>query len=147
VNSEPGAVPFSVSFDRAGHVLIAEAGPNALATFALSGGVLTQLAIADTGQMATCWVAPAGRYFYASNAGSGSVSGYTVDGAGQLTALGNTKTDAGTVDASAAGGFLYVQAGGAGIVDEFAVGAGGALTSLGSVTVAGAAGGEGIAAL
>jgi len=100
VNSEPNAVPFAISFDRAGHVLIAEAGPNALATFALSDGVLTQLAIADTGQAATCWVARAGRYFYASNAGSGSVSGYTVDGAGQLTALGNTKTDAGTVDAS-----------------------------------------------
>ncbi len=147
VNVEPDtAVPFAISFDRAGHVLIAEAGPNALATFALSGGTATQLAIADTGQMATCWVAPAGRYFYASNAGSGSVSGYTVDGAGQLTALGNTKTDAGTVDASAAGGFLYVQTGAAGIVDEFAVGAGGALTSLGAVTVAGAAGGEGIVA-
>ena len=148
VNSEPGAVPFAISFDRAGHVLIAEAGPSALATFALpAGGVLTQLAIADTGQAATCWVARAGQYFYTSNAGSGSVSGYTVDGAGQLTGLGNTKTDAGTVDASAAGGFLYVQAGAAGIVDEFAVGAGGALTSLGSVTVAGAAGGEGIVAL
>ncbi|MGH3269440.1 MAG: lactonase family protein, partial [Trebonia sp.] len=145
VNSEPGAVPFAISFDRAGHVLIAEAGPSALATFALSsGGVLTQLAIADTGQAAACWVAPAGRYFYVSNAGSGSVSGYTVGGAGQLTALGNALTDAGTVDASAVGGFLYVQAGAAGIVDEFAVGAGGALTSLGSVTVAGAAGGEGI---
>jgi 6-phosphogluconolactonase (cycloisomerase 2 family) len=117
VNSEPNAVPFAISFDRAGHVLIAEAGPSALATFALSGGgVLTQLAIADTGQAATCWVAPAGRHFYTSNAGSGSVSGYTVDGAGQLTALGNALTDAGTVDASATGGFLYVQAGAAGIV-------------------------------
>lgn len=148
VNSEPNAVPFAISFDRAGHVLIAEAGPSALATFALSaGGTLTQLAIAGTGQMATCWVAPAGRYFYTSNAGSGSVSGYSVDGAGQLTALGNALTDAGTVDASAAGRFLYVQAGAAGIVDEFAVGAGGALTSLGSVTVTGAVGGEGIVAL
>jgi 6-phosphogluconolactonase (cycloisomerase 2 family) len=148
VNSEPNAVPFAISFDHAGHVLIAEAGPSALATFALSGGgALTQLAIADTGQAATCWVAPADGYFYTSNAGSGSVSGYTVDGAGQLTALGNALTGAGTVDASAAGGFLYVQTGAAGIVDEFAVGAGGALTSLGSVTVAGAAGGEGIVAL
>jgi 6-phosphogluconolactonase (cycloisomerase 2 family) len=148
VNPEPGAVPFAISFDRYGHVLIAEAGPNALATFALSGGgVLTQLAIADTGQMATCWVAPAGRYFYASNAGSGSVSGYAVGGSGQLHALGNTKTGAGTVDASATHGFLYVQTGGAGIVDEFAVGAGGALSPIGSVTVAGAVGGEGIAAL
>ena len=39
-----------------------------------------------------------------------------------------------------------MQTGEAGIVDEFAVGAGGALTSIGSVTVAGSAGGEGIAA-
>jgi 6-phosphogluconolactonase (cycloisomerase 2 family) len=147
VNSEPGTVPFAISFDRYGHVLIAEAGPNALATFALSGGVLTQLAVADTGQMATCWVAPAGRYFYATNAGSGSVSGYAVGGSGQLTALGTAKTGAGTVDASATHGFLYVQTGGKGIVDEFAVGAGGALTPLGSVTVAGAVGGEGIVAL
>jgi 6-phosphogluconolactonase (cycloisomerase 2 family) len=148
VNSEPGTVPFAISFDRDGHVLIAEAGPNALATFALSAsGVLTQLAVADTGQSATCWVAPAGRYFYASNAGSGSVSGYTVGGSGALTALGNTKTDAGTVDASAADGYLYVQTGAAGIVDEFAVGSGGTLRSLGSVTVAGAVGGEGIVAL
>jgi 6-phosphogluconolactonase (cycloisomerase 2 family) len=147
VNSEPGTVPFAISFDRDGHVLIAEAGTNALATFALSGGVLTQIAVADTGQMATCWVAPAGRYFYASNAGSGSVSGYTVSGSGQLGALGNTKTDAGTVDASATHGFLYVQTGGAGIVDEFAVGSGGALSPIGSVTVAGAVGGEGIVAL
>jgi len=147
VNPEPGTVPFAITFDRYGHVLVAEAGPNALATFALSGGTLTPLAVADTGQMATCWVARAGRYFYVSNAGSGSVSGYAAGGSGSLTALGNTKTSAGTVDAAAADGFLYVQTGAAGIVDEFAVGAGGALTSLGSVTVAGSAGGEGIVAL
>jgi 6-phosphogluconolactonase (cycloisomerase 2 family) len=147
VNSEPGAVPFAIAFDRYGHVLIAEAGPNALAAFGLSGGVLTQLAAADTGQTATCWVTRAGRYFYVSNAGSGSVSGYAAGSSGQLTALGNTKTDAGTVDSAAAHGFLYVQTGAAGIVDEFAVRAGGALSSLGSVTVAGAAGGEGIVAL
>jgi 6-phosphogluconolactonase (cycloisomerase 2 family) len=149
VNSEPGAVPFAVSFGSRHHVLIAEAGPSALATFALSsGGVLTQLDIALTGQAATCWVARAGRYFFTSNAGSASVSGYTVGSNGSLTALGNTGTNAGTVDAVAAahGRFLYVQTGGAGIVDEFAVGFGGSLTEIGSVTVAGAVGGEGIAA-
>jgi 6-phosphogluconolactonase (cycloisomerase 2 family) len=149
VNTEAGAVPFAVNFDQAGHVLVAEAGPSALATFTLaSGGVLTQLAVADTGQMATCWITSDGKYFYTSNAGSGSVSGYTVGWSGGLTALGNTTTDAGTVDATSAGDgrFLYVQTGKSGIVDEFAVGAGGALTPVGSVTVAGAAGGEGIAA-
>ena len=149
VNSEPGAVPFAISYDQYGHVLIAEAGTNALATFALSrDGTLAPLDVALTGQAATCWVARAGGYFYVSNAGSASVSGYRVGYLGRLSALGNTTTDAGTVDAAAAGygRFLYVRAGAAGIVDEFAVGAGGSLTPIGSVTVAGAAGGEGIAA-
>jgi 6-phosphogluconolactonase (cycloisomerase 2 family) len=148
-NSLPGDVPFAVAFDEAGHVVLAEAGPNAVATFTLSrGGKLTQLDVADTGQMATCWVVRAGQYVYASNAGSGSVSGYGVSRSGGLTALGNTTTAAGTVDAaSAAGGrFVYVQTGKAGTVDEFAVGAGGALTPVGSATLPGGAGGEGIAA-
>jgi 6-phosphogluconolactonase (cycloisomerase 2 family) len=149
VNPLPGDVPFDVAFDQAGHVVLTEAGPNAVATFTLSrGGKLTQLAVADTGQMATCWIVRAGRYFYVSNAGSGSVSGYQTSWSGGLTALGTTATAAGTVDAtSAAGGrFVYVQTGAAGIVDEFATGAGGALTPIGSVTVPGGAGGEGIAA-
>ena len=148
VNTLAGDVPFAVAYDRNGDVVLAEAGPNAVATFTLgSSGVLTQLAVADTGQMATCWIAGDGRYFYASNAGSGSVSGYSVGSSGALTAHGNTATDAGTVDATGAGHgrFLYVQTGKAGIVDEFAVGAGGALTPLGSVTVPNSAGGEGIA--
>jgi 6-phosphogluconolactonase (cycloisomerase 2 family) len=149
VNTLAADVPFAVAFDRNGDVLVSEAGPNAVATFTLgSSGVLTQLAVADTGQMATCWIVRDGRYFYASNAGSGSVSGYSVGSSGGLTARGNTATNAGTVDAAAAGHgqFLYVQTGGAGIVDEYAVGAHGALTSIGSVTVAGAVGGEGITA-
>ena len=149
MNALPGDVPFAVTFDRAGHVVLAEAGPSAIATFSLSSsGVLSQLAVADTGQAATCWVVRAGHYFYTSNAGSGSVSGYTVGHDGALTALGNTSTDAGTVDAASAahGRFLYVQTGAAGNVDEFAVGANGSLTPLGSVSVPGGAGGEGIAA-
>jgi 6-phosphogluconolactonase (cycloisomerase 2 family) len=149
VNTLSGDVPFAVAFDRNGDAVVSEAGPNAVATFAVgSGGVLSQLAVSDTGQMATCWIVRDGRYFYASNAGSGSVSGYSLGSSGALTALGNTTTNAGTVDATAAahGRFLYVQTGQSGIVDEFAVGAGGSLASIGSVTVAGSAGGEGIAA-
>jgi 6-phosphogluconolactonase (cycloisomerase 2 family) len=129
--------------------VLAEAGPNAIATFALSpGGQLSQLAIASTGQAATCWIDRAGEHFYVSNAGSGSVSGYDTGRSGGLTALGNTATNAGTVDAASAahGRFPYVQTGKAGIVDEFAVAGDGALTPVGSVTVPGGAGGEGIAA-
>ena len=149
VNSEPGTVPFAISFDEFGNLVIAAAGTNALATFARSGhGTLSLLDSVGTGKAATCWVAPAGPFLFASNAGSAAVSGFTSSGGGQLTLLGATGTDAGTVDASAAAGgqFLYVQTGGAGIVDEFSVGAGGSLTPIGSVTVPGAVGGEGIVA-
>ncbi len=149
VNSEPGTVPFAITFDAYGNLVIAEAGTNALATFALSGhGTLSQLDSVGTGKAATCWVAPAGPFLFVSNAGSADESGFTSAAGGQLTLLGATPTDAGTVDASAAAGgrFLYVQTGGAGIVDEFAVGSGGALTEIGSVTVPDAAGGEGIVA-
>jgi hypothetical protein len=36
VNAEPGTVRFAISFDPFGYLVIAEAGPNALATFDLS---------------------------------------------------------------------------------------------------------------
>jgi DNA-binding beta-propeller fold protein YncE len=150
VNPEPGAVPFAVTFDQDGHLIVAEAGTNALADFALNGsGTLTQLDTAETGQAATCWVVAANGRFYASNAGSASLTGFqSSDGGAQLTALGDTTTDGGTVDATVTedGRFLYVQTGAAGIVDEFAIDASGALSPIGSVTVPGAVGGEGIVA-
>jgi 6-phosphogluconolactonase (cycloisomerase 2 family) len=147
VNAEPGTVPFAISFDTSGHLVIAEAGTNALATFALSSrGTVRLLNEAGTGQAATCWVTPAGPYLFASNAGSANVSGFISSAGGALTLLGATGTDPGTVDAASAAGFLYVQTGRNGIVDEFAIGTGGSLTRIGSVTVPGAAGGEGIVA-
>lgn len=109
---------------------------------------MTQIDSVPTTQAATCWVAPAGRYFYTSNAGSATVSGYQQTGSGQLSLLGQTSTDPGTVDASAfvGGQFLYVQTGGNGVVDEFHVDPDGSPTELGSVTVPNSDGGEGIVA-
>ena len=150
VNAEPGAVPFAISFDTAGHLVIAEAGTNALATFALSpGGTVTAISAVGTGQAATCWVAQAQGFFYASSAGSAAVTQYTDSPNGALGLAGQTGTDPGTVDAAASGNgqYLYVQTGGNGIVDEFRVGPNGTLAPIGSVTVAGAIGGEGIVAL
>ena len=149
VNPEPGAVPFAVSFDAAGHLVVAEAGTNALGTFALNpGGTVTPIDTVGTGQSATCWVAQAQGFFYASNAGSASVSQYSDSLGGALALSGQTTTDPGTVDASPSidGQYLYVQTGGNGIVDEFHVGANGTLSEIGSVTVGGAVGGEGIVA-
>ena len=150
VNPEPGTVPFAISFDPAGHLAIAEAGPSALATFTLNGdGTITPIAAIATGQAATCWVEPVGGLFYASNAGSATLSGFRSSLGGGLTLLGTTPTDGGTVDASASadGRFLYTQTGAGGIVDEFRVNGDGSLTAIGSVTVPNAVGAEGIAAV
>ncbi len=147
----PGAVPFAVTFDAGGNLVVAEAGTNAVATFRIQpSGTLTAIAQAATAQAATCWIARDGSRFYASNAGSASLSGYADAGSGALSALGTTSTtQAGTVDAavSSDGRYLYVQTGGNGGVDAFRVNVNGSLTLVGSVVVPGAAGGEGIAAL
>ena len=66
-----------------------------------------------------------------------------------LLALGDTSTDAGTVDADATadGHFLYVQTGATGGIDGFRIARDGALTAVGSVLVPDAAGAEGIVAI
>jgi 6-phosphogluconolactonase (cycloisomerase 2 family) len=148
VNAEPGTVPFAISFDQNDNLVIAEAGTNALATFDLAwNGTVTPIDSVATGQMATCWVVAVDDTFYASNAASGSLSGFQSGDDGQLSLLGTTATDAGTVDAAAAGNYLYVQTGASGNVDGFRVNWDGSLSPVGSVTVPGAVGGEGIVAL
>lgn len=146
--SDAGNVPFAVTFDSAGRLLVAEAGPNAIATFTVGhNGSLHLSSRTATGQQATCWIARSGSSVYASNAGSATVSQFRSE-QGVLTSAGTVGTDPGTVDASASsdGRFVYVQTGKTGTVDEFRVGSTGTLTSIGSVTVPGAAGGEGIVA-
>jgi 6-phosphogluconolactonase (cycloisomerase 2 family) len=150
VNDEASTVPFAVTFDATGRLVVAEAGTNAVATYTIRpSGVLVPVQEVPTGQQATCWIVRDRDYLYASNAGSANLSGFEDTGRGELGSLGTTTTDAGTVDAAVThdGQFLYVQTGGAGIVDEFAVGADGALESIGSVTVPDAVGAEGIVAL
>lgn len=149
VNPDPGNVPFAISFDSSGHLAIAEAGPNAVATFTVNAdGTLTLKHRAATGQAGTCWIVRDGSVFYASNAGSGTLSAYGDGGSGTLRPDGTTGTDAGTTDAAVAAGgeYVYVETGAAGIVDAYRAGVAGSLTRIGSVTVPGAAGGQGIAA-
>jgi 6-phosphogluconolactonase (cycloisomerase 2 family) len=149
VNPLPGTVPFAVTFDRQGQLVLAESA-GALAVFQLrEDGNIEQLDVVASEQIATCWVVEARGHFYTSNPGSASLSAFESSHGGQLlTLLGDTKTDGGTVDATATnnGQFLYVQTGAAGIVDELSVAPKGELAEIGSVAVPGAQGGEGIVA-
>jgi 6-phosphogluconolactonase (cycloisomerase 2 family) len=150
INELPGTVPFALSFDRQEHLLVTEAGPGSLASFELKeNGTIAQLDVVTTGQKATCWIVSAGKRSFASNTGSGSLSGFESSVGGQLlTLFSTTSTDAGTTDATIPNGghFLYAQAGIEGLVDEFSIGPEGALSKIGSVSVPGAVGGEGIVA-
>lgn len=150
VTSLPGTVPFGFTFDYRGHLVLTEAGPNAVASFAVGrAGRLVQLDSAATGQAGTCWIVGTRGTFYASNAGSGTLSLYRTSVRGVLTGRGTASTDAGTVDAAASsdGRYLYVQTGGAGIIDAYRINPDGSLTQTGTVTAPGAIGAEGIAAL
>jgi DNA-binding beta-propeller fold protein YncE len=150
VTSDPGG-PFGVTFDAAGHLVVANTASNSLATYVLEpNGTAAAIDTVLDGQAATCWVAGAQGSFFASNAGSADLSHFQEQPfSGALALAGETPTSAGTVDASASPDqqFLYVQTGANGIVDEFHVGPAGLLTAIGSVTVPGAIGGEWIAAI
>jgi len=149
-NAEPGAVPFALAFDRYGHPVVAEAGPNAAATFAVHGGALAGLSSSATGGAATCWITGVDGVFYLSNAGSATVTAFRTRADGSLENLGTTSTaGAGTIDsaASADGSRLYVETG-AGVdgVEAFRIGHDGGLTPSGSVAIPDGSNAEGIAA-
>jgi lactonase family protein with 7-bladed beta-propeller len=149
VTSLPGAVPFAVSFDPHGHVAVALAATNSVATFSLRhNGKLDRIDTAATGQAATCWIVSTGDKTYASNAGSASLSAFRYGPHGALTPIGTFATGPGTVDAAISSNahYLYVQTGATGHVDTFRIHHDGALSLIGSVAVPDGVGAEGIAA-
>jgi 6-phosphogluconolactonase (cycloisomerase 2 family) len=149
-NAEAGTAPFALDFDRYGHAVVAEAGPNAAATFSVRGNVLTARSSAVTGGTATCWVTGVNGTFYFSNAGSATITAFRTRADGSLQNLGTASmAGAGTIDtaASADGSTLYAETGaGVDAIERFRIGHDGKLTSGGSVTIPGGSNAEGIAA-
>jgi hypothetical protein len=103
-------------------------------------GVLNSIGsspVADQ-QTAPCWVTitPDGRYLFAVNTGSGTISRYSIAPGGALTLLGSTTVSAtggvGAVDpgVSPDGRYLYVNESRIGSVGAFAISSGGNLTEL-----------------
>ncbi len=154
VTTASGAVPFALSFDRSGHLLVVDATGLASSYRVAGDGRLTELSsVGPTGQAAACWSVVVRGTLYAANAGSNSISAFT-DRHGRLRLSDATAahTDDGPIDLAASrdGRYVFQLSGADGTVETFRVGHGGALTSLGSVgTDLGSAAGhplEGIAA-
>ena len=108
-----GATPFGFDFDRAGHVVVSDAfggaaGASALTSYrAGEDGALHPINLIPNGQSAACWVVidHRGRHAYVANTGSGNVSAYAIDRAGQLTLLaGNAAPTGGHPSDEAIGG-------------------------------------------
>lgn len=140
VSPSAGNVPFGVAFDKTGHLLVVEAGSNAVSSYDLlrDGNLHTITASAANGQRATCWIAVNQRGdIITTNPGTRSLSTFHVAaGTGTVMLLnglagaGNTPLD---IDVSKDGRFAYAVDPANGGVDMFKIEHDGSLTGLGSV--------------
>lgn len=134
-----GDVPFGVDFDLRGHLLVVEAGANAVSSYRVSlGGSLQTISVSiPNGQTATCWIVVNRRgAVITTNPGTNSLSAYHVVAAtGQVTLLNGT-AGAGDapldIDISEDGRFAYAVDPGNGGVDMFRIENDGSLTGLGT---------------
>ena len=141
-----GLTPFGFAFDRHDDLLVSEAfggQPNAaaLSSYDLGGDTGALKVISGSvpaNQTAACWVVLTDHYAYVTDTGSGTITGYRVSRAGELTSLsadGRTGvTGGGPTDAAASrnGKELYVLSPSIGQIVRFHVNADGTVTLLGS---------------
>jgi 6-phosphogluconolactonase (cycloisomerase 2 family) len=141
-----GMTPFGFAFTNSGFLIVSEAFGGAANASAVSSydaeGDGTWDAVSPsvpTTETSACWIAisNSGRFAYAANTGSGTISGYAIQH-GALTRLdadGITGTlGAGTAPADMAfsrdGRYLYVRAGGTNQITIFSASHDGSLTTL-----------------
>jgi hypothetical protein len=133
-------VPFAFNFDSAGRLVVTEAGTSNVSTYSVNtDGSLTPLGTVTDGAKALCWISTSNGFTYGSNAGSGTVSSFTI-GVGGVPVLDQATaatTHPGTTDSLVApnGSTLYVESGGSGLLDAFHIAADGTLTPAQTIAV------------
>ena len=154
-----GATPFGFDVGRDGLVVVSEAGPNAISSYDVRGGMLDlRDGSVPTDQSATCWVRLTrdGRLAFSVNSGSASLTGFDVGRNGELTRLtlngqtgvlpaGSAPLD---LDVTDDDHFVFTIEAGSGGIGGFSIGQDGGLTRLAGATgaVAASSGAEGLAA-
>jgi 6-phosphogluconolactonase len=144
-----GTTPFGFAFDKRKHLIVSEAfggAPNAsaLSSYRVARDTLeTRSASVGTTQTAACWVVISknGKYAYTTNAGSGSISSYTINRDGMISLLeaqaGLTGDGSSPIDMALSknGNYLYAAAAASSEITIFMAQADGSLESLGAVNV------------
>jgi 6-phosphogluconolactonase (cycloisomerase 2 family) len=151
VQRAAGTTPFGFAIGRRDRLFVSEAfggaaGASAVSSYDLDddGGIHTVSASVATRQTSACWVAvtPDGRFAYAANTGSGSITGYAIGARGDLTRLdadgrtGVTGDGAAPADLalSRGGQFLYSMNPGTQKIVAFFVAPNGRLIQLSTVS-------------
>jgi len=157
ITASQGPVPFSFVFDRRGHLEVTQAGDGRTASYAVAAdSTLVPLGVsASSGGAALCWNVRVGSFLYGANAGSGTLTSWSLakDGTTSVLAPVAATTSRGPIDLAATenGRFVYVLSALDGQVDAFATQRDGGLVPVGVTTglpTIGADGGpEGIVAI
>jgi DNA-binding beta-propeller fold protein YncE len=132
-NTSAAAVPFAVAFDSRGRLTVANAGDSSVSSYRLhaDGTLETITAGTQDGQAALCWLVGTGDTLFGGNAGSSTISAFSVarDGTVALTGTpdgivahtgGGT---GGTIDLAVTrdGRFLYAENSFAGSVEAYRI--------------------------
>jgi 6-phosphogluconolactonase (cycloisomerase 2 family) len=139
VNVSATPVPFAFTFGPDGRLVSGEAGTSSVTTYEIEpSGTLTDPRSQSDGQVALCWILRVHRFYYVSNTGSNTLSGYRIGSGGQPTLVTPSgivaTTNPGPIDLASSGHFLYAETGTVGTVDEFRVDEDGSLSPIGTVT-------------
>ena len=143
VSPSVGATPFGFDIDSQDHVIVSEAvgneeGGTAASSYnLLSDGKVTSISQSvGNGQGAACWlvISKNGKFAYTANAGSNTLSSYTIASDGSLALLeAAVPTDMQPLDMDLSnnGRFLYVIDGRSDTIRGFRVNADGTLADIG----------------
>src|SRR5262249_7091708 len=145
-NVSNGVSPFGFDFVDGDQIAVSEAGSAAASLYAIGRRDLLTVeapSVSTNGQAAPCWLIATtnGRFAFTANAGSGTISGYGIDGQGSLQLLVASgvsgSTGAGStplgLDLSRGDHFLYGLESGAGRIGAFAVSGSGTLAPLAGI--------------
>ena len=134
-----GTGPAAFTFDSTGDLIVVESGNNSISSYSfISTGLKPITTSLGTGQKNPRWVVSTGKFVFAGNLGSDTISSFSISPTvnGQLT-MSNTvaATSTGNTDmtVSSDGKYLYVLDPGSRAIDVFGIGTDGTLTRSGEV--------------